>query len=166
MAELYDDLNLADIVEELDRIEKSGTNSVLDSFVTLPKEGPLTVRLLPPAKGKRFYCETRIHRILFPNGRKKNIHCTRVLQKIGKDRRWLDVNQKDPCPICKYYSDLWKKVDAAEKAGDESAVASFKKQAGLVKPQERYYYNCIIRQQVNKKTEELEKNIGDRKSVV
>lgn len=160
MSELFDGLNIAELVEEHDRLERGNSNSFLENFVILPKEGSLTIRLLPPAKGKRFYCETRLHRFLFPNGQKKNIHCTRTLQRVGKDKRWLDVNPKDPCPVCKYYSELWAKSDILEKAGDKRRADELRTQARAIKPQPRYYYNCIVRQQINSKTNELEKNIG------
>lgn len=164
MPELYDSLDMSDLTEEFNRLsnKNTGGNSILDKFVMMPKEGPFVVRLLPPAKGKKFYCATRIHKLVMPNGQKKNIHCTKNLKVVNGQRKWLDDNFKDPCPICKYYYDLYNKSDALKRNGDKAGAEGLVKQAKAIKPMERYYYNCIIRQQINPKTGELEKNIGPK----
>jgi hypothetical protein len=151
----YDALNMAEVAEEIDRLENQGNTNTdfLSNFVRMPeKEGYVIIRLLPPAKGKKFYCATRTHRL-----NKNNVHCPRELNSINGVKRWLDVDQKNPCPICKYYNQLYR--DADETTGEESnrLVESARK----IKPIERYYYNCTVRHQVNDKGE-VEENIGPK----
>jgi hypothetical protein len=155
MSENYEAVNLAEIFEEAERFDSQseGNEDYLANFVRMPdKEGYVTVRLLPPVKGKRFYCATRTHRL-----GKKNLHCPRELVSIQGKKRWVDNNPKDPCPICKFYNGLWRESEDAE--ADEAKV--LQDDARKIKPIERYYYNCIVRHQVNKKGE-VEKNVGPK----
>ena len=150
----YEAINMAELVEEVERLASAGTSDFLDNFVRMPeKDGFVTVRLLPPGKGKKFYCATRTHRI-----NNKSIHCPRELVRDANGRkRWVDPDPKKPCVICKYYSELWK--EAEKKEG--KAAEDLKNQARAIKPLERYYYNCIVRSQVNKQGE-VEKNVGPK----
>lgn len=155
MSENYEAVNLAEILEEAERFDSQneGMDDYLSNFVLMPeKEGFTTVRLLPPAKGKKFFCATRTHRL-----GKRNLHCPRELVTIQGKKRWVDSNPKDPCPICKFYNGLWRESEDAE--ADEAKV--LQDDARKIKPIERYYYNSIARQQVNKKGE-VEKNVGPK----
>ena len=129
------------------------TNSFLDSFVKWPDgNGILVVRFLPPARkgtfGKEknpFYLQTRVHRV---NGR--SYHCPKEF-----DGKWWKLGR---CPICDYYNDLWTR--SKKKSPDEAKA--LQDEARQIKPVERYYYNVLVRQQLNAKTNEIEKNVGPK----
>ncbi len=155
MTQNYDALDMSEMLEEADRFageeENAGGNdkSFLDKFVIMPeKEGFVVVRLLPPAKGKKFYCATRTHRLIKSEKDKKkggrNFHCPRelVTGKGGK-KFWVDTDQKDPCPICLYTRGIWAEVEAAGKETPEGKVLHSEYSA--IKAIERYYYNAIVR---------------------
>jgi hypothetical protein len=150
----YDAIDIGEVLEESERLASQGLNTdFLENFVKMPeKDGFVTVRLLPRAKGKKFYCATRTHRIS-----NRNVHCPRELNNRDGNKRWEDLDPKSPCPICKYYSELWKQAE--QKEGKEAE--DLKNEARKIKPIERYYYNVIVRQQVNKNGE-LEKNVGPK----
>lgn len=158
MAQNYDEVNMADMMEEAERLDTAAEgvdgSDYLNNFVRMPeKEGFVSVRLLPPSKGKKFYCATRTHRL-----GKKNLHCPRELVSIQGKKRWVDTDPKNPCPICKYYNGLWRD---SEEAGSKEEADNLQNEARKIKPIERYYYNAIVRQQVNKKGE-VEKNVGPK----
>ncbi|MFY4731115.1 hypothetical protein [Nitrospira sp. BLG_2] len=156
MSQNYESLNLAECQDEADRLENQGQgagDAFLDNFVRMPeKEGFVIVRLLPPAKGKKWFCATRTHRL-----KKSNLHCPRELSTINGVKRWLDCDARNPCPVCKYYNSLYREADEKEGKEAEALIESAK----AIKPIERYYYNCIVRQQVNEKGE-IEKNVGPK----
>jgi hypothetical protein len=85
-----------------------------------------------------------------PPGNNRNIHCPKVLQG-GK--------YVGECEICKYYNWLWKQ---SEDRASRSRSVRPPGQGRAIKPTERYYYNCIVRSQVNPKTEQVEKNVGPK----
>jgi hypothetical protein len=148
--ELFDSLDMAELMGESERLSSEGGADFLDKFVRMPEgNGFVTVRLLPPGKGKKFYCATRTHKV-----NSKNVHCPRQLV----NGRWVDEDPKKPCVICKYYNELWK--ESERKEGKEKA--DLEGQARAIKPIERYYYNCIVRQQTNPKTNTVEKNVGPK----
>jgi hypothetical protein len=156
MTQNYDALDMGELSEEKERIESQGSNAnnFMENFVRMPdKEGAVLVRLLPPAKGKKFYCATRIHRM-----DKKNAHCTREMTNINGNKRWIDPNPKDPCPICKYYTELWKQSERLE---DEKEAEKLQDAARKIKPTERYYYNCIVREEVDNDGK-TQKNVGPK----
>lgn len=150
----YESVNIAEIAEESDRLDAQGVDSdFLKNFVRMPeKDGFVTIRLLPPAKGKKLYCATRTHRI-----NNRSIHCPRELVNRNGQKRWEDPDPKNPCVICKYYNELWK--ESEKKSG--STAEDLQNQARKIKPIERYYYNCIVRVQTNKNGE-VEKNVGPK----
>lgn len=151
----YDALNMSELFEESERLDAQGSNDYLDNFVRMPeKSGYVVVRLLPPAKGKKFYCATRTHKL-----NKKNVHCPRELVNRNGAKRWEDTDSKQPCPICRYYSDLWRQSEEDNKTSDQ--VKELQAEARKIKPIERYYYNCIVRQQFNKNGEK-EENVGPK----
>lgn len=149
-----------ELKEEGERLqqEPGGGNDYLAKFVRMPeKEGPVTVRLLPPPPGKKFFCATRTHRL-----NKKNVHCPRIIDNRNGNKVWVDADKNDPCPICRWYGQLWKDVDALEKEGRKDEAERVKKEARAIKPIERYYYNCIVRSEYNPKTEKTEHNVGPK----
>lgn len=138
-------LDLNELRAEQTRLESTGNNNFLDNFVRMPEgEGIVTVRILPPRKGQKLYCVTRTHKL-----GQKNIHCPQTLVN-GK---WQGF-----CPVCNYYRNLWKESD--QKGGDEAE--QLRAEARSIKPLERYYYNVIVRSQLNKDTGELEKDVGPK----
>lgn len=147
-------LNLEEMVGEDARLkEQGGSASFLDQFVPMPEvkpgqTGSVAVRVLPPIKGGKLFQYNRVHTM---NGRK--VHCPRPLVNDKWDRN-VD------CPICDYYSSLWKQIDKLEKAGRGAEAEKLKDEARSIKPVERYYYNAIVRSMVVD-GKEL-KNVGPR----
>jgi len=148
-------LNLEEMQGEDDRLnEAGGTNNFLDQFVPMPnvkpgQTGTVALRILPPVKGGKLFQYNRVHTL---NGRK--IHCPRPLINGKWDRNV-------PCPICDYYSGLWKQIDKLEKAGHGVEAEKLKDEARSMKPVERYYYNAIVRTLVGEDGK-TEKNAGPR----
>lgn len=155
MAQNYDVLDMAALSQESERLEQGQGGDFLSDLVRMPeKAGFVVVRILPPAKGKKLYCATRIHKV-----NKHNLHCPRVLTVTPQGKTfWRDADPKHPCPICKYNSELWKESEDV----DEKRAKELQAQARDVKAYERYYYNCIVRQQVDPKTGEVQKNVGPK----
>lgn len=148
MSELYDQINLDELNEEAERLttDEGSGGSFLDKFVIMPKgEGYVIVRLLPPGRGKKFYCATRTHRLSHSDNEEgvKNLHCPRelVTGKGGK-KFWVDSNPKDPCPICMYTRVLWAEVEAAGKESPKGKTIHA--EYSRIKAIERYYYNCLV----------------------
>jgi hypothetical protein len=130
-----------------------GGSNWLDMFVPMPEvkvgsTGSVTVRILPPVKGGKLFQYTRLHLI---NGRK--YHCPKPLIN-GK---W---DKNTPCPICDYYNALWRRIEELEKKGVKEEAEDLKREARLIKPIERYYYNAIVRELRSEKG--VEKNVGPR----
>lgn len=133
-------LNLDEVAGEDARLHKEGTTSFLDQFVPMPEvkagqTGSVAVRILPPVKGGKLFQYNRTHKM---NGR--SVHCPRPLVNGKWDRNV-------PCPICDYYSGLWRQIDKIEKAKGKDCpeAAGLKEEARSIKPVERYYYNAIVR---------------------
>lgn len=105
-----------------------------DMFIRMPeKEGSVQIRILPPSKGHKLYCKTRVHKI---NGR--NVHCLR--EKNETTGKW-----EGECPICSYYRWLYQQVDKLEAEGDMAGANKKRAEAKLLKPIERTYFNAIDR---------------------
>jgi hypothetical protein len=145
-------LNLNDLRAEHARLKDEGQKGdYLKNFVKMPEgKGSVTLRLLPPAKAgmfgrdnNPFYQWTRIHRV---NG--KSLHDPRVMI----DGRWVGEN-----PIGEYLKWLWK--ESEEKPADEQLKMRTLYRA--IKPIERYYYNCIVREEVDDKGV-VNKNVGPK----
>jgi uncharacterized Zn finger protein (UPF0148 family) len=147
-------LNLEDMAGEDARLkDKGGAGGFLDQFVPMPEvkpgqTGSVTVRLLPPVKGGKLFQYNRVHTL---NDRK--IHCPRPLINGKWDRNVA-------CPICDYYSSLWRQIDKLEKAGRGAEAEKIKEEARAIKPVERYYYNAIVRS-MTVDSKEM-KNVGPR----
>lgn len=137
-------LNLDELRMELKRTDSPGGSGFLDNFVKMPDgEGSVTVRLLPPKKGNKLYCVTRTHRL-----QQKNFHCLQTL--VGD--KWQGM-----CPICNYYKKLWRDSD---QVGGEQATA-LQTEARSIKPIERYYYNCLVREVIGLNGDK-QRNVGPK----
>lgn len=150
----FEDIDMAQIGAEAAAINKD--NTLMDIFVRMPeKDGYVLMRFLPPQKGKSLFCATRIHNI-----GNKRFHCLRHRKQFPNGIYWVNGtnNPADDCPICQEYSRLWKISNNMK--GDEQARVQA--QAREIKPIERYYWNVIVRQQINSKTGQIEKNIGPK----
>lgn len=151
----FGSLNLDDVASEDARLNsEGGQNNFLDQFVPMPEVRPgqvgsVTVRVLPPLRGGKLFQYNRVHSI---NGRK--VHCPIPLVNGKWDKK------SATCPICNYYSDLWKKVDLATKQGRIEEAEKLKEEARSLKPVERYYYNAIVRALTV--DGEQKKNVGPR----
>ena len=145
-------LDLNELAGENERLKDGNAGNYLDNFVKLPEgAGHVVLRLLPPAeKGmfgrakNPFYMLTRTHRV---NG--KSLHC----RKEFVNGKWVG-----DCEICNYYRWLW---EESEKKGPEECKR-LQDQYRAIKAVERYYYNTIVRQQYNKETGEMERNVGPK----
>ena len=151
-------LDIAELAGEQERLSREpGQNSnFLDKYVMFPRdEGVVTVRILPPAPKGAF-------------GREKNpFYLAAKLIKLNDKNLFSPntlINGKwvGECPITKHYNALYFESDKAKKRGDNGASASFVSKAKSIKPLERYYYNCIVRSQINEKTKEKELNVGPK----
>jgi hypothetical protein len=149
----FGSLDLDEVVGEGSRLSEGGQSNFLDQFLPMPEvkpgtTGTVAVRILPPAKGAKLFQYNRIHTI---NGRK--VHCPRPLVNGKWDR---NVN----CPICNYYTQLWKEVDQLDAQGRVADANRLKAEARNLKPVERYYYNAIARSAVV--DGETKHNVGPR----
>jgi hypothetical protein len=135
----YETLDVSEFQEEADRLGQKtggggGNKEFIKNFVKMPeKEGYVIVRILPPSKGKKLFCRTRTHKV-----NERNYHCPREL--VGG--KWVDMNPKDPCPHCKWYSQLYTDSDNADSVEEAKRLEA---DAQKIKPNERYYYNAIVK---------------------
>lgn len=151
----FEALDLDEIARESERVNSENQNSsddFLQKFVKLPeREGYVLMRFLPRKKGGKFFCATRLHTLNNPaTNQKRQYHCPRNLDENGK---W-----KGDCIICKYYSDLWQKSMSLTGKAQED----LQNKAREIKPNERYYYNVIVRQEKDPKTNETLTNVGPK----
>jgi hypothetical protein len=145
-------LDLNELQNENERLTAE-SNNFSKNFVKLPDgKCVVTIRFLPPAVGGKFgrvknnlFQRTRLHMI---NG--KAFHCPRELQSDG----WF----KGPCPICEYYTLLWK--ESKSKSPEESKHDQ--QLARQIKAVERYYYNCIVRSETDPDTGKTIENVGPK----
>ena len=132
-----------------------------NKYVVLPDaECSLSIRILPAMKPNRQglklpYASTRLHYFqLDPDNpkSKRNVHCLVELE----DGRWKNRGQ---CPFCNYYSFLF---EQAKKAKTADASEALKMRGRSFKPIERFYYNCIVRKEVDLETHEVMLNVGPK----
>lgn len=159
-------LDMDQMQEEQQRIadmNKEGGGDFLDNFVKMPeKTGAVAVRILGPAKPGTFdvdlkvpYQWTRVHRV-----NERNLHCPRTQIKGANNfRRWVAPTGEADCPICQYYSSLWKRAEKLPQGPERKRLED---KARSIKPIERYYYNVIVRQQYNEETNQMEENVGPK----
>jgi len=147
-------LDLNELMEESKRLSEGNNTDFLNNFVKFPTgAGAVVLRILGPAPAGMFerpknplYQYTRIHRV-----NNKSIHCLKTME----NRKWVGE-----CPICRYYSWLWQE---SEKAGvSQEEAARLQSQARAIKPIERYYYNVIVRKEVDEKTGDVHENVGPK----
>jgi hypothetical protein len=137
-------VDLAGMQAETERFDAQdsggGRFSNNDMFVRMPeKEGSVQIRILPPSKGHKLYCKTRVHKI---NGR--NVHCLKTRNETSG--KW-----EGDCPICGYYRWLYTQVDKLEAEGDMAGANKKRAEAKLIKPIERTYFNVIDREDAEAK---------------
>lgn len=152
-----DTLDINEIGREANRLNKEQT-ATNDNYVRMPeKDGFVLIRILPKLKGKPFFHAVRIHRLgEYPNA--KTIFCTRELIKTPKGEFWKAASPDRECPICREYNAMWEK----SKKMPPSQAKVIQEQARSIKPVERYYYNAIVRSQLNGKTNQIENNVGPK----
>jgi hypothetical protein len=138
------DFDMSALNEEFQRVttdKKPGavkkTGTMLDKFVKMPKgDGYVSLRLLPPLTGQKLpYAACRVHNMGTPE-RASNLYCGRTLQ----GRKWVG-----DCFLCEYYNHLYRLADAARAKGDETLADQLVAKAQFIKPQEKYYYNAIVK---------------------
>lgn len=133
--DFYDELQL-----EANRVLADGNNQrnedYIKKFVQMPaKDGEIQVRILPRSHGMKLpFQATRLHKLTI-GGQSKSIHCRKELVG-GKWQGKLGV-----CPICDHYNWLWS--EANQSTGNKAE--NFIKTARQIKPIERFYYNCVVR---------------------
>lgn len=150
----FQELNMNEINQEAAAINRDST--IMDMFVKMPdKDGFVLLRFLPPMKDKPLFSVTRIHRI-----GNRSFHCCRQRKHFPNGIFWVNPsnNPAEDCPICQEYSRLWK-VSNSQSGEQQNRTQA---QAREIKPIERYYWNVIVRQQVNNKTGQIEKNVGPK----
>lgn len=171
MVQNYDALNIGELEEDFEVPEEGeGNADYLAKFVSMPQgEGYVVVRLLPPAKGKKFYCATRTHRFVKDPKQKRgrNYHCPREMTTAKNGKKiWVDTDPNCPCPACLYTRGIWAELEAAE--GGVVNTKNIRTPEGKllhaeysrIKAIPRYYYNCVVR--VFDKKGNLEKSDGPK----
>jgi hypothetical protein len=149
--------------------KQESNNNMMDNYVKMPdKEGFLIVRLLPPmvapdGSSRDPFCCTQLHYMgTYPSS--KTYHCIRKRAKhpFQNKMTWVNSTQnpKDDCPICAEYTRLWKIINRLPEGDPEKD--RLKAQARSYKGVPRYYWNCIVRSQINPKTNQKEENIGPK----
>lgn len=155
----YEPLDLNELKKEAQRMNSEGTQSYNDDYYTkyvrLPeRDGFVLMRFLPKRKGQKLFCASRLHTLNNPtNNQKRTFHCPKVLTEMDKGSQW-----RGECIICKYYSDLWQKSDSLYGKEQED----MRQDARQLKPVERYYYNVIVRSEVDPKTKSTSSNVGPK----
>lgn len=110
-------------------------NAYLDKFVQMPEEGSIVIRLLPPSHGVKLpFIATRLHRL---DG--KSYHCRKELSG-GK---WQ--GKTGLCPPCDHYNHLWSLINKIPGGRTASKALPLVDEATRIKPIERFYYNCVVR---------------------
>ena len=140
-------LDLSGMQQDLERVGRKPGEQLTqrsEKYLQLPKgEGSVTIRLLPGVKPNSKglvvpYASTRLHYI---NGR--GYHC--LCEK--HDGKWVNDGS---CPICNVYNWLYKQVRGADNKDFADALV---KKARDIKPIERHYYNCIVREEYDESGE-------------
>jgi hypothetical protein len=145
-------MDFDELQEEAKRLKQGNAGNYLDNFVRLPEgAGHVVLRLLPAARpgtfGRSknpFFQRTRTHRV-----NDRSFHCRKEF--VGG--KWVG-----DCEICNYTRWLW--TESERKSKEEAD--KLQQQYRNLKAVERYYYNCMVRQQYNKDTGEIEKNVGPK----
>jgi hypothetical protein len=133
------------------KASEGSSGSFLENFVKMPEgKGSVVLRLLPPApdgmfgRNKNpFYLVTALHRI-----NNKSIHDVREYVN-GK---WVGHN-----PIVDYIRGCWKQSEQSAPAERDRLQGIYRQ----LKPVERYYYNCIVREE-RAEDGTVKKNVGPK----
>lgn len=144
-------LNLEKLKTNLVHLDNKGKNTTdyLADFVKIPDgECSFLLRLLPPLDNMDgFPCiRTKLHRI---NGKS-----FQSLLTYNYDTGKWEGN----CPLNNYWKKLWKQVNNADTEEEKNQI---KLEINQVKPNERFYFNAIVRSQTDKNGN-VEKNIGPK----
>lgn len=154
----YDvDLNELTVLNENSKNKGEGKTTSSDKYVQMPEgNGYLIVRILPPAPAgafgrqkNNFYSAFKIHRL-----NDRSVYCLKNHSLKDNKAYW-----SGDCPICQYYSHLWRKSD---EQNDNSKKEELQNKARELRPYERYYLNVIVRSNFNKDTQTIEKNVGPK----
>jgi len=150
-------LDLTNVSQLADRINNKDQNN-MDNYVRLPeKEGFVVMRILPKLKNRNWYESCRVHRLgEYPNS--KTVFCTAKLTDTPRGLKWIAPADKK-CPICEKYNGLW---EQSKKCTNKTDIENLQKTARSIKPVERYYFNVIVRSQLNPKTNTIETNVGPK----
>lgn len=149
-------LDLDQFREEHNRLI-NGVQNNSDKYVRLP-DGDcfLNVRILPPRvkeiggrKRQVLFQATRVHRL-----NNRTFHCLKEQESSG---RWVGS-----CPACDLASQLWKKMEAFNEQGRKEDAAKADAERRDIKAAERYYYNVIVRREINTQTGETKDNVGPK----
>lgn len=169
MSNEFGDFDLSKLDLEGGGKQENNNNTMMDNYVKMPeKEGFLIVRLLPPMIGgdgnaRDLFTCTQLHYMgTYPSS--KTYHCIRKRIKHSYQQKMIWVNStqnpKDDCPICSEYTRLWKIINRLPEGDPEKD--RLKAQARGYKGVPRYYWNCIVRSQINSKTQQKEENVGPK----
>jgi len=150
--------SLTALQDDNERLESDSQTNLSELFVQMPeKSGVVVIRLLPPADKKLFghsnlfFQKTRLHYL-----DNRSWHCPKELVKLGPNKhRW-----QGDCVICDYYNKLWeesKKPDCSPERAKQ-----LQNSAREIKPVERNYWNCIVRKEIDPKTNEVHENVGPK----
>ena len=150
--------SLASLQDDNERLEADSQSALSELFVRMPeKNGVVIIRLLPPADpdlfGHKnlFFQKTRLHYL-----DDRSWHCPKELKKIGPNKfRWVG-----DCEICNHYNWLWEESKKPSCAPD--MAKKLQEEARAIKPVERNYWNCIVRKEVDPKTNEVNENVGPK----
>lgn len=153
-------LDINAIKKESERQENEGNTDWKQMFVNFPTESTpyLDLRILNnesiPATEGGLFQPTRIHRMPVPGNpdQQVNVHCLRELEEDGK---W-----RGDCVICTKYQALWKESEGHPDGSDEQE--DLQNRARKIKPNERYYYNAIVRKELDPKTGDSTLNVGPK----
>lgn len=150
--------SLASLQDDNERLETDNQSALSELFVQMPeKNGVVVIRLLPPAPESMFghknlfFQKTRLHYL-----DNRSWHCPKVLTKVGPNKfRWVG-----DCVICDHYNWLWEESKKPDCSSDKAQ--KLQSSAREIKPVERNYWNCIVRKEIDPKTNEVHENVGPK----
>lgn len=150
--------SLASLQDDNERLETDNQSMLSELFVRMPeKNGVVVIRLLPPADesifGHKnlFFQKTRLHYL-----DNRSWHCPKELKKISPNKfRWVG-----DCVICDHYNWLWEESKKPDCPADKAR--KLQSDAREIKPVERNYWNCIVRKEIDPKTNEVHENVGPK----
>lgn len=149
--------NLSFLQDDNERLETDNQSALAELFVQMPeKNGVVVIRLLPPAPpslfghSNVFFQKTRLHYL-----DNRSYHCPKELKKVNNKFRWVG-----DCVICDHYNWLWEESKKPDCPADKAK--KLQDEAREIKPVERNYWNCIVRKEIDPKTNEIHENVGPK----